>query len=161
MTMTSFTTKSAQATEAVGEAIGSHLLVGDLVVLTGDLGAGKTTFAKGLARALGVTEPVTSPTFTIVQEYDGRLPLAHVDVYRLDRIQELHDLGFEELLESRVTVVEWGEAIASVLPRDRIDVRLAMGDDDDRRAVEIVLNGPAWNERRAAVDAALAPFGAA
>ena len=114
--MKRLTTKAAAETEAVGEAVGSLLRVGDLVVLTGDLGAGKTTFAKGLARALGVTQKVTSPTFTIVQEYDGRVPVAHVDVYRLDRIQELHDFGFEELLESRVTIVEWGEAIAPVLP---------------------------------------------
>ena len=162
MTM-ALTTKGADETEAVGEAVGSQLRVGDLVVLTGDLGAGKTTFAKGLARALGVTQPVTSPTFTIVQEYDGRVPVAHVDVYRLDRIQELHDLGFEELLEGRVTVVEWGEAIALVLPRERIDVRIAMdgaGDgDDDLRVVEIVASGPGWDDRRPALDAALAPFG--
>jgi tRNA threonylcarbamoyladenosine biosynthesis protein TsaE len=161
----SLATKSAGQTEAVGEAIGSQLRAGDLVVLTGDLGAGKTTFAKGLARALGVTQPVTSPTFTIVQEYDGRLPLAHVDVYRLDRIQELHDLGFEELLEGRVTVVEWGEAIAQILPRDRVDVRIAMDDDDAHRVLEIVASGPAWAARRAALDTALeaarAAFGAA
>jgi tRNA threonylcarbamoyladenosine biosynthesis protein TsaE len=159
--MEALTTKSAEATEAVGEAIGSQLRVGDLVVLSGDLGAGKTTFAKGLARALGVTEPVTSPTFTIVQEYDGRVPLAHVDVYRLDRIQELHDLGFEELLESRVTVVEWGEAIALVLPRDRIEVRLGPGGDDDHRILQIATLGLAFDSRREAIAAALAPFGAA
>ncbi len=161
--MMALTTKGAGETEAVGAAVGSQLRVGDLVVLTGDLGAGKTTFAKGLARALGVTQPVTSPTFTIVQEYDGRVPVAHVDVYRLDRIQELHDLGFEELVEGRVTVVEWGEAIALVLPRERIDVRIAMDGamdgNDDLRVVEIVASGPGWDDRRAALDAALAPFG--
>jgi tRNA threonylcarbamoyladenosine biosynthesis protein TsaE len=161
MTVPPLTTTGADETEAVGAAVGSQLRVGDLVVLTGDLGAGKTTFAKGLARALGVTQPVTSPTFTIVQEYDGRMPLAHVDVYRLERIQELHDLGFEELLEGRVTVVEWGEAIAQILPRDRIDVRIAMDDDDDRRVLDIVASGPAWTDRRAALDTALAGFGAA
>ena len=153
--MTTRTTHGARETEAVGEAVGSFLHPGDLVVLTGDLGAGKTTFTKGLARALGVQETVTSPTFTIVQEYEGRVPLAHVDVYRLDRIQELHDFGFEELLDSRVTVVEWGEAIAAVLPRERIDVRIALGDDEDERIVEIVAAGAAWAARRAALDAAL------
>jgi tRNA threonylcarbamoyladenosine biosynthesis protein TsaE len=162
MTVPPLTTTGAQETEAVGAAVGSLLRIGDLVVLTGDLGAGKTTFAKGLARALGVTQPVTSPTFTIVQEYEGRMPLAHVDVYRLERIQELHDLGFEELLEGRVTVVEWGEAIAQILPRDRIDVRIAMDDDNDAaRVLDIVASGPAWTERRAALDAALAGFGLA
>jgi len=160
--MTTLTTKGAGETEAVGEAIGSQLRVGDLVVLTGDLGAGKTTFAKGLARGLGVTQKVTSPTFTIVQEYDGRVPVAHVDVYRLDRIQELHDFGFEELLESRVTIVEWGEAIALVLPRERVDVRLTLhDDDDDRRVIEVVASGAEWSARRPALDAALAGLGLA
>ncbi|MDQ1467630.1 MAG: tRNA threonylcarbamoyladenosine biosynthesis protein TsaE [Actinomycetota bacterium] len=163
MTMASLTTKGADETAAVGQAVGSQLRAGDLVVLTGDLGAGKTTFAKGLARALGVTQPVTSPTFTIVQEYEGRIPVAHVDVYRLDRIQEVHDLGFEELLEGRVTVVEWGEAIALVLPLERIDVRIGMDgvtdDDDDRRVLEIVASGTAWSARRPGLEAALAAFG--
>jgi tRNA threonylcarbamoyladenosine biosynthesis protein TsaE len=170
--MTTLKTAGARQTEAVGEAIGPLLQVGDLVVLTGDLGTGKTTFTKGLARGLGVTQRVTSPTFTIVQEYDGRVPVAHVDVYRLARIQELHDFGFDELIESRVTVVEWGEAIAQVLPFDRIDVRIAMVDEpdpdavsaaepdgevveDDRRVVEVVASGPAWVARRPALEAAL------
>ncbi|MCU1466619.1 MAG: TsaE protein required for threonylcarbamoyladenosine t(6)A37 formation in tRNA [Actinomycetia bacterium] len=164
MTMPRLTTNGAAETEAVGEAIGSQLRVGDLVVLSGDLGAGKTTFTKGLARALGVEQRVTSPTFTIVQEYDGRLPVAHVDVYRLERIQELYDFGFEELLEDRVTVVEWGEAIALVLPRDRVNVRIELDEtdgDDDRRRLEIGAHGPSWDTRRAHLDAALARFGAA
>jgi tRNA threonylcarbamoyladenosine biosynthesis protein TsaE len=158
---TSFTTDGAAHTEAVGEALGALLDVGDVVVLTGDLGAGKTTFAKGVARALGVTQRVTSPTFTIVQEYDGRVPFAHVDVYRLDRIQELYDFGFEELVDDHVTIVEWGEAIALVLPRDRVDVRIAMVDEsDDRRVVEIATIGSSWAARRHALEAALGAVGA-
>jgi tRNA threonylcarbamoyladenosine biosynthesis protein TsaE len=163
MTLPTLTTNGAAETEAVGEAIGSQLRVGDLVVLSGDLGAGKTTFTKGLARALGVEQRVTSPTFTIVQEYDGRLPVAHVDVYRLERIQELYDFGFEELLEDRVTVVEWGEAIALVLPRDRVNVRIELDDTDDgddRRRLEIAADGPGWDTRRNQLDEALARFGA-
>jgi len=155
--MSGLTTRDARETEAVGEAVAGQLRVGDLVVLTGDLGAGKTTFVKGLARGLGVKEAVTSPTFTIVQHYAGRLPLAHVDVYRLERIQELHDLGFEELLEHNVVVVEWGEAIARVLPPDRVQVRLAMTDaGDDERKIEIVGVGPAWSTRAAGLHEALA-----
>jgi tRNA threonylcarbamoyladenosine biosynthesis protein TsaE len=165
---TTVTTNGAAETEAVGAAIAPLLRVGDLVVLNGDLGAGKTTFTKGLARGLGVTQRVTSPTFTIVQEYEGRVPIAHVDVYRLERIQELHDFGFEELIEAAVTIVEWGEAIAPVLPLDRIDVRIAMLDRDlgpdldadDRRVVEVVARGPAWTARRAALTAALDAIGA-
>lgn len=159
--MPTVTTKSAGETEAVGEALGDQLRVGDVVVLTGDLGAGKTTFTKGVARGLGVTQRVTSPTFTIVQEYEGRVPVAHVDVYRLERIQELYDFGFEELLDDRVTVVEWGEAIELVLPRDRVDVRIALDDaDDDRRVVEIVTSGPSWDVRGPDLAAALTGLGA-
>jgi tRNA threonylcarbamoyladenosine biosynthesis protein TsaE len=111
---------------------------------------------KGLARALGIVDPVTSPTFTIVQEYDGRIPLMHVDVYRLETMQELHDLGFEELLDGNVVVVEWGDAIARVLPADRLEVCLALDDDDDNvRRIEITSHGPGWATRQSALEAAL------
>jgi tRNA threonylcarbamoyladenosine biosynthesis protein TsaE len=143
----SITTRKSGETEAIAAALGEMLRVGDLVVLVGDLGAGKTTFAKGVARGLGVTEPVTSPTFTIVQEYNGRVPIAHVDVYRLDRLQELHDLGFEEMLDARVVLVEWGDMIGPVLPGERLEVRLAMTDDPDERTIEFVASGPAWASR--------------
>ena len=138
--MTALVTRGGEATESVGEEIGRQLRAGDLVVLAGELGAGKTTFVKGVARGLGVTDPVTSPTFTIVQEYGGRVPLAHVDVYRLVRIQELHDIGFEELLEGHVVIVEWGDVIARALPADRLEVRITMleGDEDARAIVVLV-----------------------
>ncbi len=141
------TTRGASETEAVAEAFGDVLDAGDLVVLSGDLGTGKTTFVKGVARALGVRDTVTSPTFTIVQEYDGRVPLAHVDVYRLDRIQELYDFGFEELFDDRVVLIEWGDTVEPALPLDRVDVRIALGDDADERHIEIDPRGPSWNER--------------
>jgi tRNA threonylcarbamoyladenosine biosynthesis protein TsaE len=154
------TAPAADRTAMVAAAVGSMLRVGDVVVLSGELGAGKTTFAKGLARGLGVTETVTSPTFTIVQQYEGRVPVAHVDVYRLDRMQELHDLGFEELLESSVTLVEWGEAIAPVLPRDRLVVHLAPVDDDpNARTIEIHAHGATWASRQRQLDDALAAVG--
>ena len=121
-----------------------------MVSLVGDLGAGKTVFARGVARALGVTEPVVSPTFTIVREYDGRVPLVHVDVYRIDTVQELHDLGFEEIVrDDAVTLVEWGDMIDGLLPGDRLDVRLAPGDADDERVVEIEGHGRSWSARAA------------
>ncbi len=155
--MMRLTTRSAPETEAVGAALGARLHPGDLVVLTGDLGAGKTTIAKGIARGLGVTEPVTSPTFTIVQEYEGRCPVAHVDVYRLERLQELHDFGFDELLESHVVLVEWGGAITRLLPADRCEVELTLDAADDAvRRVEITAIGPGWSTRRAELDDALA-----
>jgi tRNA threonylcarbamoyladenosine biosynthesis protein TsaE len=154
------TTPAADRTDLIAAAVGSMLRVGDVVVLSGELGAGKTTFAKGLARGLGVTETVTSPTFTIVQQYEGRVPVAHVDVYRLDRLQELHDLGFEELLESSVTLVEWGEAIAPVLPRDRLVVHLTPVDEDpNARTIEISAHGATWATRQQELGEALESVG--
>jgi tRNA threonylcarbamoyladenosine biosynthesis protein TsaE len=138
-------TASAIETRAVGAAIASCLEPGAVVVLSGDLGSGKTTLAQGIAAALGVTEPVVSPTFAIVREYEGRVPVAHVDVYRLDRIQELHDLGLEEIFDGRrIVLVEWGELVAPVLPGDRVVVRLQHDDDDDdARVIEVTADGSA------------------
>jgi tRNA threonylcarbamoyladenosine biosynthesis protein TsaE len=149
-------TRSADATRSLAATIAAHLVPGDVVVLAGDLGSGKTTFAQGIAAGLGVTEPVTSPTFTIVQEYAGRVPVAHVDVYRLDRFQELHDLGLEEMYDARVTLVEWGDVVDPALPTDRMSIRLEPGDGDDERVVEIVTHGPSWRGRTSELDAALA-----
>jgi tRNA threonylcarbamoyladenosine biosynthesis protein TsaE len=130
---------------------------GDVVVLAGDLGSGKTTFAQGLAAALGVTEPVTSPTFTIVQEYDGRIPVAHVDVYRLETLDELHDLGFEEVLDdAKVTLVEWGDLVAPALPTERLAVRLELGGGDDDRFITFAPHGARWRERMGTVEKAIA-----
>ena len=142
-------TDSADATRAVAAALAELLVAGDLVLLVGDLGAGKTAFAQGLARGLGVDEPVTSPTFTIVQEYEGRLPVAHVDVYRLDRVQDLYDLGFDELIDDgRVTIVEWGDLIAQALPADHLVVRIDPGAADNERVLELSFHGARWRGRR-------------
>jgi len=143
-------TRSTDETLALAGTVGELLRAGDVVSLVGDLGAGKTVFARGVARALGVTEPVVSPSFTIVREYDGRMPLVHVDVYRIDTVQELYDLGFEELVrDDAVTLVEWGDMIDGLLPVDRLDVRLAPGDTDDERVVEIEGHGRSWRARAA------------
>ena len=139
-------TRSVEETRALAETLGQELRPGDLVVLAGELGAGKTAFAQGVARGLGVTEPVVSPTFMIVRQYEGRVPLAHVDVYRLDRLQELHDLGFDELLDDRVTLVEWGDAAGPLLPPDRLEVRLEMAGEDERE-IEVRPVGETWQAR--------------
>lgn len=143
------TTRSVEETRALGERLGETLLrPGDLVVLAGPLGSGKTAFAQGVGRGLGVTDPVVSPTFTIVREYHGRVPLAHVDVYRLERLQELHDLGFDEILDDRVTLVEWGDAAGPVLPADRLEVRLEMpADKEEEREIRLTAHGESWQGR--------------
>ena len=141
-------TRSTDETLELARAVGELLRPGDVVSLVGDLGAGKTVFARGVARALGVTELVVSPTFTIVREYEGRVPLVHVDVYRIDAVQELHDLGFEEVVrDDAVTLVEWGDKVDGLLPGDRLDVRLVPGAADDERVVEIEGHGHSWRAR--------------
>ena len=141
-------TRSTDETLELARAVGALLRPGDVVSLVGELGAGKTVFARGVARALGVTELVVSPTFTIVREYEGRVPLVHVDVYRIDAVQELHDLGFEEVVrDDAVTIVEWGDMIDGLLPGDRLDVRLTPGAADDERVVEIEGHGNSWRAR--------------
>jgi tRNA threonylcarbamoyladenosine biosynthesis protein TsaE len=155
------TTCSARETEEVGVAIGAVLDAGDLVVLGGELGVGKTTLAKGIAKGLGVVDTVTSPTFTIVQEYDGPTRVAHVDIYRLHRVQELYDLALEELLEDRVVLIEWGDVVAPLLPPSRLDVQLAIGDEVDSRTIELVGHGAPWQRRLSAIDNAVASVGSA
>jgi tRNA threonylcarbamoyladenosine biosynthesis protein TsaE len=148
-----FHTASADETRALAARLAQHLQAGDVVVLVGDLGSGKTTFAQGVARGLGVEGPVTSPSFTLVQQYEGRLPVAHVDVYRLDRIQELHDLGFEELVDGAgVTLVEWGDAVAQAMPNDRVVVKLEPGAEDDEREVALELLGARWHGADAEIE---------
>lgn len=149
-------TESALETLEIAARVGAVLRAGDLVVLEGDLGAGKTVFAKGVARALGVTDTVVSPTFTIVREYRGRMPLVHVDVYRLDTIQEVEDLGIDEIIaDDRVTLVEWGDVIASVLPAERLIIRLELGQRDDSRRITALPIGVRWVDRADALAAAL------
>ena len=127
-------------TEALGEALGRVVPAGSVVAFTGDLGAGKTAFTRGLARGLGVRERVTSPTFTIVNEYEGgRLPLFHFDMYRLGSSDELFDIGWEDYLaRDGVCAGEWSENVADALeeqPCIRVDIRRGAG--EDQRLVDI------------------------
>jgi tRNA threonylcarbamoyl adenosine modification protein YjeE len=105
-------TSSAFETEAIGEELGRRLRNGDLVLLKGELGAGKTTLVRGMAKGSGSAAPVASPTFQLVRVYPGRVQLAHVDLYRLENGEEVRDLGLEELLDQGAVVVEWGERLA-------------------------------------------------
>jgi tRNA threonylcarbamoyladenosine biosynthesis protein TsaE len=108
-----FTTSSPAETEAAGERFGMRLRTGDLVLLAGELGAGKTTFVRGVARGTGSIAPVASPTFQLVRVYPGRLQLAHVDLYRIENLAELGDLGLDELLVQGAVVVEWGDRLVA------------------------------------------------
>jgi len=137
-------TASVEETRALGKAVASLLAPGDVVALTGDLGAGKTAFVQGAARGLGVTDGVLSPSFTLVREYEGRVPVYHLDVYRLERLQDVLDLGFDEMLDAgHVTFIEWGDAIQALLPESALEVEITIGGDADRR-LEITASGEGW-----------------
>lgn len=133
---------------------------GDLVVLTGDMGAGKTCFTQGLARGLGIEGRVTSPTFTLANTYDGRLVLNHLDVYRLEDPSETMDLDLPEMLEAGVTVIEWGGQIDAVLPAERLEIEIRWPDngDDDERSITFIAVGQTWTQRFDQIEAALAKW---
>jgi tRNA threonylcarbamoyladenosine biosynthesis protein TsaE len=153
-------TSNVDATRDLGAALAELSRPGDLVLLVGDLGAGKTALAQGFGRGLGIAGPITSPTFTLARQYDGgRLLLHHIDVYRLEQMEEIFDVGLPELLdEGAVTLIEWGDAIAPSLPSDYLEVRLAFGADDDDRRIELNAVGVPWSARERAVGQALAPW---
>jgi tRNA threonylcarbamoyladenosine biosynthesis protein TsaE len=153
-------TASVDGTRALGAAVASLARPGDVVVLAGDLGAGKTAFVQGFGRALGVEERITSPTFTLVHVYEGgRLPIHHLDVYRLEQINEALDLGLAEMLDDGgVVLIEWGDAILPVLPHDLLEVRLTFGEGDDDRGVSLRPVGSRWAGRAQALATALEPW---
>lgn len=140
------TTACAAQTRQVAGALADVVDDGDLIVLAGDLGAGKTCFTQGLGAGLGIDDRITSPTFTLANRYSGRLVLHHLDVYRLDDLSETLDLDLPELLESGVTVIEWGEQIAPVLP-GHLTVRLLLGDGDDDRVIRFEAESTSWGHR--------------
>jgi len=134
-----YQTTSAEETEHIGAALGLRLRSGAVIAMTGDLGAGKTAFVRGLARGLGVTARVTSPTFAIVHEYEGgRLPLFHFDLYRLSGSDALFDIGWEDYLaRGGVCAVEWSEIIADALEPGAIRVDIRRGGNPDTRIITI------------------------
>jgi len=131
------TSARPEETEDAGERLGRILGPGAVVALTGELGAGKTCFIQGLVRGLGVTGRATSPTFVLINQYPGRVPVYHVDAYRTESLTELMDLGLLELFGGEgVTVIEWADKLASLLPPDAIHVHIA-GVGDEPRAITI------------------------
>jgi tRNA threonylcarbamoyladenosine biosynthesis protein TsaE len=155
-------TTSPEATRELAAALAELARPCDLLLLVGDLGAGKTAFTQGFGRGLGVDDQITSPTFALVQSYTGRLDLYHLDVYRLEQLNEALDLGLSEMLDDgSVTVIEWGDTITRALPRDYLEVRITFGEGDEDRIVELTPVGSSWQARMRAAAVALAPWASA
>ena len=136
--------RSPEETQAIGERLGARLAAGAVVACTGELGAGKTCFLQGLARGLGVTGDVTSPTFVLINQYRGRLPVYHLDAYRTGSLTELVDLGLEEMLHGDgVTVIEWADKLLPLLPARTIRVHLSgLGDEPREIAIQEPVSDP-------------------
>ncbi len=151
---------SPGATRAVAEALAPLLRSGDVILLAGELGAGKTAFCQGLGAALGITDRIVSPTFTIARQYTGgRLTLHHLDVYRLEHLREATDLALPELLDDGgVVVIEWGDVIVPVLPADFLEIRITFGKGDDDRKLAVRSVGPSWQARERALRDALSAW---
>lgn len=146
-------------THAIAAAVAGVAEPGDLVVLAGELAAGKTAFVQGFGAALGVEGPITSPTFTIVQRYDGRVPVHHVDAYRLERLHEVAELALPELLDDGgIVLIEWGDVVASVLPADFLELSIAFGVGDDDRELTLRPVGVRWCARWRGLGDRLAAF---
>ena len=157
-------TDSVEATRRVAAALAPLLHAGDVLLLSGDLGGGKTAFVQGLAAAMGIADPVTSPTFTLAHTYTGRLKLHHLDAYRLEKPDDIVDLNLPELLnDSAVVAIEWGERVLAEIPSDYLAIRFNLGDVDqlpDVRILEFEAAGPSWQSRTPAIALALEPLGA-
>lgn len=135
--MLTFTTSSAEETITLGEKIGRLLKKGDIIAMQGTLAAGKTTITKGIAKALGITDTITSPTFCLISEYQGSMPLYHMDVYRLDGTEDFINLGTDDMLYGDgVSIIEWSEKIMDELPSNTIVLRITP-QDDGKRLIEI------------------------
>jgi len=160
-------TTSAADTRALAAALAALVRPGDVLLLSGEMGAGKTAFTQGLGAALGVAERITSPTFTIAQTYEGgRLRLHHLDVYRLEHLHEALDVGLAEMIDDgAVVVIEWGDAVVPVLPADFLEIRIVFAplvDDDeaagDVRQWQIRPVGSRWKARADGLRATLGPW---
>lgn len=139
--------KNAEQTYGIGERLGKLLQKGDIICLTGDLGAGKTAFTKGIGTGLEVKEFITSPTYTIINEYEGRLPLYHFDVYRLEGPEEMYELGYEEyFFGDGATVVEWADIVRDIIPQERLWITIIRGKEEDTREIIMEASGERYQE---------------
>ncbi|SNX53093.1 tRNA (adenosine(37)-N6)-threonylcarbamoyltransferase complex ATPase subunit type 1 TsaE [Thermoanaerobacterium sp. RBIITD] len=140
-------TKNAKETENLGVKLGKLLKKGDIVLLSGNLGTGKTVLTKGIAKGMGILDYVTSPTFMIVNEHMGNTPLYHFDVYRIEDYTELYDIGYEEYFYGNgVCVIEWPEKIKPLIPKEYLYVHIDSGSTDDERVIEIAPCGKKYED---------------
>ena len=152
-------TFSVEETRDLASFLSKVFQAGDVVVLSGDLGAGKTAFTQGLGLGLGVEHPVTSPTFTLANKYEGEITLNHLDVYRLEHFQEVEELGLSELIDSNsLTVIEWGNVISSVLTEGYLEISLSLGESLDERTIEFRLIGQQWVGRESELVSLVSSF---
>jgi tRNA threonylcarbamoyladenosine biosynthesis protein TsaE len=153
-------TATADDTREIGRALAPLLRPGDALALTGELGAGKTTLVQGIAAGLGFDGHVVSPTFSLVREYDGRLRIHHVDVYRLDRVQDVLDLGLDEATaDGGVLLVEWGDAVEGLLPPDHLVATLTTTGEHEERSIAFEGIGSSWRLRWERLERVLEPWG--
>ena len=143
-----FFVDNVNKTMDIGKKIGSYVNSGDIICITGDLGSGKTHLTKGIAEGLGIKEHITSPTFTIVNEYDGRIKLYHFDVYRVNDPDEIAAIGFDEYIFGQgVCVIEWSNYITELIPEECININILKipGEDTSLRKITIVFKGDRYN----------------
>lgn len=138
---------SAEATHKIGEKLGKLLSKGNILCLSGDLGAGKTALTQGIAKGMGVNEYVTSPTYTIINEYQGRIPLYHFDVYRLNDVEEMYELGYEEyFFGDGAVVVEWADIVRDIVPEERLWITILHAKDENSREIILEPTGETYEE---------------
>ena len=139
--------KSAEQTYKLGEYLGKVLQQGDIICLTGDLGAGKTAFTKGIGIGLDIKEFITSPTYTIINEYDGRISLFHFDVYRLEGVEEMYELGYEEyFFGDGAVVIEWADIVKDIIPQERLWITILRGKEEDTREIMFDASGERYQK---------------
>ena len=139
--------KGLEKTKGFGIKLGALLKAGDIICLNGDLGAGKTTLTKSIGLGLGVEDYITSPTFALINEYEGRVPVYHFDVYRLENVEELYDLGFDEYFYGKgISIIEWADKIKRFLPDERLVLDIKKGIDVDDRKIILTSYGNRYKD---------------